>query len=256
MNRIVKTTLAIVLFAGLPLAGTVAAPESQEEVARRLLDRTDDLARGQSSHGRMTMHVKTERWERSLTMEVWTQGEERSLVRILSPASEAGVATLKVEDDIWNYLPKVDRTMKVPPSLMGGSWMGSHFTNDDLVKESRMADDYTFRIASTPDQEPVGTWVIESTPKPDAPVVWGKVMVAVRAADEMPLEVKYFDEQGELARTMTFSDVKAMGGRTFPTRMTLTVADKPGEFTEVSYDEMAFDVALPPETFTLQALKR
>jgi outer membrane lipoprotein-sorting protein len=245
-------SLALAFLATAP--GPVLAGD--EDVAHRLLDKTDDLQRGSSSHGQMTMHVKTERWERTLSMEVWSKGRDMSLVRISSPASEAGMATLKVGRNIWNYLPKVDRTMKVPPSMMSGSWMGSHFTNDDLVKDSRMADDYTFSLTAQPSDNADGLYVIECVPKPDSPVVWGRVVVDIRGTDEMPTDIRYYDENGSLARTMTFADVKTVGRRTFPTHMTLTVADKPGEFTEVFYQDMAFDVDLPDSTFTLQGLKQ
>lgn len=248
-----KKSLSMALFLlTLPLTPQGLAAEDQEALARRLLDHTDDLHRGASSHGTMSMHVKTARFERTLEMEFWSQGEDRSLVRILRPASEAGMATLKVDQNIWNYMPKVDRTMKVPPSMMGGSWMGSHFTNDDLVKGSRMADDYTYTLSL----DPSGQYLIECVPRPDAPVVWGKVLVELRKSDEIPTRIRYFDERGELARTMTFEDIRTMGKRTLPTRMRLSVENKPGELTEISYADIQFEVVLPESTFSLQGLKQ
>ncbi len=232
-----------------------AAAQSDDDLARELLDATDDVQRGESSHARVSMHVKTARWERTMTMEAWSKGEEQSLIKILSPAKEAGMSTLKVEDNIWNYLPKVDRTMKVPASMMSGAWMGSHFSNDDLVKESRMADDYTYSITSRPDDNPDGLFIIELIPKPDAPVVWGKVVVKVRGEDRMPVSIEYFDEKDGLARTMGFSDIRELGGNLVPCKMTLLPADKPDEFTVVTYDTLEFDVEIPDSTFTLQALK-
>ncbi len=232
-----------------------AAAQSDDDLARELLDATDDVQRGDSSHARVSMHVKTARWERSMTMEAWSKGEEKSLIKILSPAKEAGMSTLKVEDNIWNYLPKVDRTMKVPASMMSGAWMGSHFSNDDLVKESRMADDYTYEITSRPGDNPDGLYIIDLTPKPDAPVVWGKVVVKIRGEDRMPVSIEYHDERDGLARTMNFSDIRELGGKLVPCKMTLLPADKPEEFTEVVYESLEFDVDIPDSTFTLQALK-
>ena len=233
----------------------VVPARADEDLARELLESTDDMYRGESSVSTMTMTVQTERWTRSMSMKVWTQGEERSLIQILSPPKEAGMATLKVEDNIWNYLPKVDRTMKVPASMMSGAWMGSHFTNDDLVKESRMADDYTFSITDEPSTNPDGLYVVECIPRPDAPVVWGKVVVKVRGSDRIPTEITYWDEKGELARTMAFEEIQVLDGRSIPTRMKLVPADKPGEYTELIYDEIVFDADVPASTFTLQALK-
>ena len=246
----------ILFLAALLAAGPALPAGTDEAKARALLDRTDDMHRGTSSHGTVTMHVKTARYDRTLTMEIWSRGEDASLVVIRAPAKEAGTATLMVDEDIWNYLPKVDRTMKVPASMRSGAWMGSHFTNDDLVKESRMADDYTFAITSRPDANPEKHWVIECIPKPDAAVVWGKVIVKIRGSDELPAEVTYWDEKGVLKRTMTFDDVRTMGGRTLPARVRLVPSDKPDEFTEATYDGLEFDVAMPDSTFTLQALKR
>lgn len=260
MNRFARILLATAtLLLALPLSprGQEAAAQADvsEDRIRELLEETDDMHRGESSHGKLTMHVKTERWERELTMESWAQGEDKSLIRILSPAKEAGMATLKVEDNIWNYLPKVDRTMKVPAGMMSGSWMGSHFTNNDLVKASRMAEDYTFELTEQPSEEGSGQYVIECTPKPDAPVVWGKVVVKL-TADEIPSEITYWDEQGELVRTMTFSDVRESDGHRYPARMKLVPADEPGEFTEVIYEELEFDVDIPDTRFSLQALRK
>jgi len=239
-----------------PAADTPAAASDSAEEAREILDYVDDMYRGLSSHATLTMNVKTARWERSLTIEAWSKGEDESLMVIRSPAKEAGMATLKVGDNIWNYLPKVDRTMKVPASMMSGSWMGSHFTNDDLVKESRMADDYDFRITSRPADNEAGEYLVECIPKPDAPVVWGKVLVHVAGDTRMPTEITYWDEKGNLKRTMSFTDYREVEGRPIAGKMRLVPADEPDEYTEVVYDQIEFDIDLPDSTFTLQALKR
>lgn len=224
-----------------------------EPTVEELLDATDDVARGTSSHAMLQMAVKTANYERSMSMEAWSQGEDRSLVILREPAKDAGVATLKVDDNIWNYLPKVDRTMKIPAGMMSGSWMGSHFTNDDLVKSSRLADDYTYTMTGRPTGGS-GVYVIELVPRPEAPVVWGKVVVKI-AADKTPVSLEFFGEDGKLARTQSFSDVREVNGRRIPMVMTLTPADKPGEYTKITYSTLEFDVKLPPETFSLQALK-
>jgi hypothetical protein len=139
---------------------------------------------------------------------------------------------------------------------MSGSWMGSHFSNDDLVRENRMSEDFTFEVTTTPPDvnAPTGVWTITCVPKPDAAVVWGKVVVDVRT-DKVPVSIRYFDEKGVLMRTMAFSDVKEIGGRLVPATMTLTPADLPGEQTVVRYEELDFDVTLDDAKFSLQALR-
>jgi len=241
--------------AALLFAVPAAAQDTDEDLARELLDGTDDMQRGESSTATVTMNVKTARWSRSLTMESWSKGEEKSLIRITAPPKEAGVTTLKVGENIWNYLPKVDRTMKVPAGMMSGSWMGSHFSNDDLVKESRMADDFTYTLTSKPDAAGAGNYVVECEAKPTAAVVWGKIVVTLNA-DRMAEHIQYFDEKGVLIRTMKFSDIKEIGGRKVATRMMLVPEDKPGEFTEVIYDELSFDASVPESMFSLQELKK
>jgi hypothetical protein len=223
-----------------------------------LLDASDDINRGRSSHGRVKMSVKTSRYEREMEMELWTEGEERSLIRVLSPKRERGVATLKVGDEAWNYLPKVARTLKLSTASMGGAWMGSHLTNDDLVRGSRMRDDYTWALYERPQGEgeaQTGRYEVHLTPKPEAPVVWGLVKLWV-SAQRVPERIEYFNERGALLRTISFHEVTKKGERLIPMLTRVTPADKPNERTELRYLELEFDVKLPPRTFSLQALKR
>ncbi len=227
----------------------------QAQTAREIIDRVDRLLRGESSRGRVTMEITTEHWSRSLEMEVWSLGVEHSLVRVQSPAREAGTATLKAGQEVWNYLPRVDRTIKVPPSLMMGSWMGSHFTNDDLVKESRIVDDYDFEISFEGEREGVDVWEFQLTPRPEAPVVWGRIDEQVRKADLMPTWVRYYDEDGQLVRTMTFSDYRTMGDRLVPASMLVTPADKPEERTVLTYHELDFGISLDESFFSLRNLR-
>jgi outer membrane lipoprotein-sorting protein len=247
--------LAVALAIALTPPGAAAAPAAEPTI-EELLRRQDDATRGQSSEGQMTMRVKTARWERALTMKMWSEGSEKTLIRIEAPAKEKGTSTLKVDDNIWNYLPKVDRTIKVPASMMSGAWMGSHFTNDDLVQESRYSEDFTCAFDDRPDGKAKTHWVISCTPRPDAPVVWGKVTLHIRAEDRLADKVLFLDETGALVRTMELSDFADVGGRRLARTMRLVPTDKPEEFTEVHYDSIAFDVKLPPSTFTLQALKK
>ncbi len=223
--------------------------------ARKILDRVDDLFRGKSSKGIMTMKIVTAHWTRTLRVEWWSEGKDKSLMRILRPKKEEGTATLRVGNDIWNYLPKVNRIIKLPSSMMSASWMGSHFTNDDLVKESRMADDYTFELTFRGERD--GREILEVTchPKPDAAVVWGKVLVVVRPVDYLPLKILYYDEDMNPARTMHFSDIGPLGDRTLPRVMRMVPEDKPDEMTQITYEEMTFDLDLPERIFSIRSLK-
>ena len=233
-----------------------AAPAAAQTDPLEIIDRVDRLMRGDSSRGVATMEVVTENWEREMTMEIWSLGTEFSLVRLRTPPREAGTATLKAVDDIWNYLPKVDRTIKVPASMMGGAWMGSHFTNDDLVKDSRLIEDYDIEITFDGAGEGVSVWDLRLTPKPEAPVVWGHIEYRVRQDDYMPLWTRFYDEDGELARTMEYSAFTEMGGRMVPGLMDMQPADKPTERTTFRYEELEFDVDLEESFFSLRTLQR
>ena len=220
------------------------------------MERVDRVLRGDSSRGVATMEVVTEHWERQVTMELWSLGTDYSLVRVQSPAKEAGTATLMANDDIWNYLPKVDRTIKIPVSMMAGSWMGSHFTNDDLVKESQLIEDYDITLTYDGDRDRVTVWEFELTPLPEAAIVWGRLEYQVRQGDDMPLWARYYDEDGGLVRTMIFSEFKELGGRIVPSVTSMYPEDKPDEHTSVRYESLEFDIDLDPAFFSLQTLKR
>ena len=234
----------LMLLASFALAETPTAEE--------LLNATDDVFRGDSSTATVEMAVKTKRYERTMRMKSWAKGTEKSLIVIEAPEKDAGMATLKVDDNIWNYLPKVDRTMKVPAGMMSGSWMGSHFSNDDLVRENRLAEEFTW---TEPAKNDAGNWVLTLTPKPDAAVVWGSLTVEV-TPDKIPVKIEYMDEDGEPARTMTWEDPKEFDGEIIPSTMRLVPADAPEEFTVVKYIEIDFGADVPDSTFSLQALKK
>jgi Outer membrane lipoprotein-sorting protein len=234
---------------------SVASPSGAQDSARSVIERVDRILRGDSSHGVATMEVVTENWQREVTMEIWSLGTDYSLIRILAPAREAGTATLMADNDIWNYLPKVDRTIKVPASMMGGAWMGSHFTNDDLVKESQLIEDYDIETSFDGDLDGVAVWEFTLRPKPESAVIWGHIEFRVRQSDDMPLLARYYDEDGDLVRTLTYSEFRNLGNRVVPAVMTLVPQDKPGERTTVRYEELEFDVALDPSFFSLQNLR-
>ncbi len=219
-----------------------------------IIDEVDRLMRGESSAGLMRMEIDTEHWSRSLEMRIWSLGTRHSLVRVETPPREAGTATLMVENEVWNYLPNVDRTIKVPPSMMLGSWMSSHFTNDDLVKESRLIEDYDIVISHEGPRDGEDVWEFTLTPKPEAPVIWGRIEQEVRKRDRMPLWARYYDEDGGLVRTMTFSDFRVLGGKTLPTRMVMEPTDG-DERTVVTYLELDFDVGLDEDFFSLRTLR-
>jgi hypothetical protein len=221
-----------------------------------LMTHIDRLWRGDTSKADMTMTVKTRRYERTMSMEAWSRGKDYSLVVIRSPVKDRGIATLKVKENIWNYLPKINRVTKVPASMMSGSWMGSHFTNDDLVKESTYVDDYDSQISFEGERDGTLIYEVTSIPKPDAAVVWGKVVMTIRQDNYAPVSAIYFDEEGIRVRVMDFDKIEEVSGRAIPMRMILIPEDKPGESTVVEYTSIDFGMELEENFFSLRNLKQ
>jgi len=241
------------LFTGLLLlAALLMPPEAGALDLAALVREVEQQYHGTSSRALTTMRVRTVNWERTLEMEAWSLGRDFFLVRINEPAKERGVATLKRDREVWNYLPKVDRTIKVPPSMMGGSWMGSHITNDDLVKASHVDQDYSFRLL----EEGTNHWLIEGLPRPEAAVVWGKIVYRLRKEPRVPEQIDYFDEEQRRVREIRFDDVRKLGDRTVPLRLTVTPLDKPGEQTVLHYRELAFGVPIDQGFFNLRSLQK
>ncbi len=237
------------------LGGAPQILRAQQETPAEIVDRVDRLLRGESSRGRVTMEIVTEHWSRTLEMQISSLGTEYALIRILSPRKDAGTATLKAGEEIWNYLPRVDRTIKLPSSLMGSSWMGSHFTNDDLVKEHRLVEDYDISIAYEGPRGGTEVWEFDLVPKPRAAVIWSRIRYRVRRQDLMPEWARFYDERDELVRTITWSDYRTTGGRLVPLAMRIQPADKPDEHTSIRYESLEFDVNLGPEDFSLRRLR-
>lgn len=205
-----------------------------------------------TSYALVEMKIERKTWRRRMVMKNWSEGREKFLARIDEPIKEKGTSTLKLSDNIWNYLPKIDRVMKVPSSLMGDSWMGSHFTNDDLVKGNKIDQMYDFSLLAETDQEVS----IQALPKADAATVWGKIVYLMERIRKIPITVSYYDEDNELIRTISFHDIKQIDGRDIPTKMLVTPRDEPGESTTITYLELEFNSALPEGLFSIRNLKR
>jgi len=242
--------LGVVLLLGLPL---LAGPGQRPPDVAAILARLDDLYRSKSSIARLDIVVTSPRSTRSLRLRAWSKGEDHTLVVIEAPPREEGIATLRVGQNLWNYLPRIARTIRVPPSMMLGSWMGTDFTNDDLVKESSLHKDFVSRLGAR-STSPAGWWITLDV-KPGIVGRWSRIEILV-SDDDLPIEERHFDRKGRLARTMTFDEVKVLGGRRLPTRMTLVPVGVEGQRTEMRYLDLQFDVTLPDDTFSLARLER
>ncbi|NOX36267.1 MAG: outer membrane lipoprotein-sorting protein [Calditrichaeota bacterium] len=245
MRRHLVILLPLFLF--LPLQA-----QNVEEIVRK----AEDQIRGKTSHAIIEMKVVTPDYTRTLKMESWWVGTEKALIVIKAPRKEAGNKTLKIKNEIWNFLRNTETIIKIPPSMLMQSWNGSDFTNDDLVRESSLSRDYFMELLGEEEIEGALCWKIKLTPKPDAPVVWGKLIYWVRQSDNLPARVEYYDERDRLVRHMVFSDFRVMHGRKIPTRWVMVNDRKPGRYTEIRILDIQFDIRIPDRIFSFRELER
>ncbi|NBX67450.1 MAG: outer membrane lipoprotein-sorting protein [Proteobacteria bacterium] len=220
-----------------------------------VVEKGESQMRGISTQMTMTMNINHEAYQRELKLRSWTQGKEKSLVVILTPAKETGVASLRVDNQMWNFFPKTDQTVRVPTSVMLQSWMGSDFTNDDLMKLSSLSTDYTHQLLGTEKLGKEKVYLIECLPKPDAPVVWSKIKYWARVSDSLPVKEEYFDEKGKLVRTLQLSGFKKMDDRIIPTQLRIRNVDSPKDETTVTYEKILFDRKIPAKWFEKETLR-
>ncbi len=213
-----------------------------------------DHWRGLSSYSEMSMVIHRPDWERSMTMRAWTKGDERSLVRVTEPRKDRGNATLTDDDNMWTFSPKVNRVIKIPSSMMGQSWMGSDFSNKDVARADDIIDQYDHVLLGTSDEDGVTIYEIESTPHEDAAVVWGREVLKIRD-DHVVVEHAFYDQDGELVKTLVSLDIGEMGGRTIALRQRMAKVDAPDEWTEIAMLAVEYDIELKDSMFTLSNLR-
>lgn len=217
-----------------------------------IIKKVEHNIQSDSGYSRITMSVTTARGERTMKMESWNRGHEKSFIKVLYPKQDRGITFLKVDTTMWQYVPKIEKTIKIPSSMMMQSWMGSDFTNDDMAKESSIVDDYNAQLTS----EDAKKYVLTLLPKEDAAVVWGKIVMEVEKEHYIPLRAIYYNEEGVQQRILTYSDVKVYGDRYLPTVMTLVPQDKKSNKTVVIMEEVDFNAVIEDSRFTKNALVR
>ena len=225
------------------------------ETANEIVVKADLKMRGQSSYTEMTMQIVRPTWTRSMSMKAWTKDQDYSLVLVTAPAQDKGSSSLKRFKEMWNWVPNIERIIKIAPSMLGQSWMGSDFTNDDLINQSSIVVDYTHKLIKEAHFDKAPCWVIEATPKPNAPVVWGKQVIWISKGEYNMRKVEYYDEFEDLINTMSTFDVKALGGRNIPARQEMQPADKPDQKTILLLHKAQFDFDIPIDFFSQKNMR-
>jgi outer membrane lipoprotein-sorting protein len=230
----------------------------EAQSATEIIKKADQKWNGEkSSKGTMTMTIVRPTWERTIKFKVWTLGHKYSMTLITSPAKEKGQAFLKREKEMWNWMPSISRMIKLPPSMMADGWMGSDYTNDDILKESSLVLDFVHTIAGEEKIGDILCWKIELSPKEDAAIVWGKVIKWISKDDEyMMLKSTYYDEDDILIKTEYGKDIKNIGGRTIPTRIEIVPEDKTNQKTILITNKIEFNIPIESAFFSQQNMKK
>ena len=239
--------LALFLFVG---GGTNAKAQN----AQAVVEDSFNYMRGKTSVCTVDMTIHRPDWERTITIKAWTKGQNVSIFRIIAPPKDHGNGTLKKKREMWMYNPKVNRVIKIPPSMMSQAWMGSDFSNDDLSKTESLIKDYSHTIIGTETHEGKKVYLIKSTPKPGAPVVWGMQRLKIRE-DHIFLAQEFYDEDLKPVKALTTLQIQMLGGKLFPRVWKMQKADVKDEYTMLEYKELTFDQNLPDSLFTLSSLK-
>ncbi len=240
-------TMMLIAATLLPLCLTAQDP-------REIMQEVEQNMRGDASYNEMSMKIERPRYTREISMRSWALGEDYSLVYVTAPARDEGTAFLKRGNEIWNYQPNIDRTVKMPPSMMSQSWMGSDFTNDDLVNASSLTDDYSHQLLGEEEVDGHLCYVIEMTPKPDNPVVYEKTIQYISKEHTLPVRSENFDERDNLVNTIYFKDFSTMGGRTIPAVMEMVPADKDNQRTVITTHQADFDIDVSEDFFSTRNL--
>lgn len=227
-----------------------------DDKAKEIVTKAENYIHGLSSQTLITIDIIRPSWKRSMTIKGWTKGEDYSIMVVTAPAKDAGTVFLKRIREIWNWVPSIERVVKLPPSMMAQSFMGTDFTNDDLVKASSRIDDYTHKILGDTTIEGRKCWKIEMIPLPAAAVVWSKVNMWIDQKDYLELRLEFFDEDNKLVDILKCSDIRIMGGRTMPCKMEMIPAEKKGQETLITYNSATFNQPIDESFFTTENMKK
>ena len=242
-------TLAALLLAGIACHGAETAPD-----AKTIVRAAVDHWRGLSSYSEMSMLIHRPDWERSMTMRAWTKGDKKSLVRVIEPKKDRGNGTLTDDNNMWTFSPKVNRVIKIPSSMMGQSWMGSDFSNKDVARADDIIDQYDHTLLGVEEVDGTTVYHVRSVPHEEAAVVWGREELRIRD-DHVVVEHRFFDQDGELVKTLKTLEIEEMGGRTIASRQRMAKEDAPEEWTEIAVNSVEYEIDIGDSVFTLSNLR-
>lgn len=245
-----KIILGLLVFNLIQITPVIA------ESAKEIVTKANELIRAKSSYSELTMKIVKPDWSRELEMKVWSLEPDYSLVLITKPAKDKGTVFLKRKKEVWNWVPTISKIIKIPPSMMLQSWMGSDFNNDDLVRQSSVVEDYGHQILTEEEYDGHACYKIQLNPKPEAGVVWGKIITWITKKGYIQLRADYYDEEEFLVKSMIGTNIQKMGGRTFPLHWEMIPRDKPDQKTVMDYKNIKFNIKTKPSFYSQKNMKR
>lgn len=249
-RNIVITTAAFILIALLQGVGFAVT-------GKEIIRRSDNQLRGDSQMARVEIVIKSRRFKRTLKMEFYHRSDERkSLAIINAPRKDAGNRFLLIKDNIWHYQPDIQKVIKISPSMMLDSWMGSDFTNDDIVNESNIVNEYKHELLGSEEVNGYSCYKVKLTPKEETAIVWGKILYYARKKDCLPVKEEFYNQHGKLKKVMTCSDFQKMDDRVIPVRYKMRTIGDEDQYTLMIYKKINFNVSIPDKIFTMQYLKK
>lgn len=223
--------------------------------AREIVRKADEKMRGNTMQAEMVIKILRPAWSREMQCKIWMKGNNLAMILIISPAKDKGIVFLKRKKEVWNWMPVLERNIKLPPSMMSQSWMGTDFTNDDLIKESSVVDDYNHTITGDTVIQNRSCYIIRMIPKPTAAIIWSKVILCIDKKDFLELHSRFYDDDGQLINTMNNYDIKLMHDRVIPTRFEMIPADKKGQKTEMIYKSVLYNDPIDDGFFSTEKMK-
>ena len=251
-SKFIKYIIGIIIFI-VPLTTMLG---QQDLSAKEIVKKADENMRGKTSQAAITIKIIRPTWSREMEMKAWSKGEDYSMILVTSPAKEKGTVFLKRIKEVWNWIPSIERNIKLPPSMMSQSWMGTDFTNDDLVREASSVSDYDHTLLGKETISGKECYKIQMIPKPSAAIVWEKVIVWIDTVDFLQLKAEFYDEDGELVNIMRSSDIKELGGRKITSKIEMFPVDKEGNSTVIIYNDIVFDEPIKDDFFTTRNMKQ
>ncbi len=227
----------------------------QADYARDIVKKADDKMRGNTMKAEIVIKTIRPAWSREMQCKMWIKGNDLAMILVQYPVRDKGISFLKKKKEVWNWLPTLERNIKLPPSMMSQSWMGTDFTNDDLVRESSIVEDYNHKIIGDTLIRERNCYIIQMIPKPEAAVVWSKVVLCIDKKDFLELHSRFYDEEGELINTMNSYDIKLMHDRIIPTRFEMIPASKKGQKTEMIYKKIEYNIPIAENFFSVSQMK-